>query len=41
MSKKIEKNTDINVVVVCSTKGGEGKSTISMHLPLLFLEKEK
>lgn len=38
MKKEIKKVN--NIIVVCSTKGGEGKSMLSMQkIPLLFLDK--
>ena len=40
MAKKIVQRCLNNIIVVCSTKGGEGKSMVSIQkLPLLFIDK--
>ena len=40
MAKKIVQRGLNNIIVVCNTKGGEGKSMLSIQkLPLLFIDK--
>ena len=36
-----KENKKVNVIIICSSKGGEGKTMLSVQkIPLLFLNKE-